>query len=104
MRARRLDVVDAYVADGRAAVYTTHGMVVLLSELATSAWTALGEEWVEAGEVAQRLVVEFGDPGPGEAEQLTEGALRSLAEMALVELDDDTGSGADGEPVGSGPA
>ena len=88
MRARRRDVVDEYVEDGRAAVYTTDGMVVLLSDLATSAWLALGAEWTSAESIATRLVSEYGDPGEGDAGQLTEAALRSLAEMALVELDD----------------
>jgi hypothetical protein len=39
--------------------------------------------------VAAELVRRFGDPGDGQAEQLTEEALRSLAEMALVELDEE---------------
>ena len=45
MRARRLDVVDEYIEDGRAAVYSSRGMVLLLSELATTAWEVLGDEW-----------------------------------------------------------
>jgi hypothetical protein len=95
MRARRLEIVDEYVEDGRAAVYTTAGMVVLLSALATTAWGLIGEEWVTSAQLAERLVHEFGDPGdPGDrddkaAERLTEDALRSLAEMSLVELDED---------------
>jgi hypothetical protein len=95
MRARRLEIVDEYVEDGRAAVYTTAGMVVLLSALATTAWGLLGEEWVTSSQLAERLVREFGDPGdPGDpddraAERLTEEALRSLAELSLVELDED---------------
>ena len=88
MRARRLGVVDEYVEDGRAAVYTTQGMVLLLSELASSAWGALGESWVSSTEVAAALIAEFGDPGEGDGLRLTEDALRSLAEMALVELDE----------------
>jgi hypothetical protein len=39
MRVRREQVVDVYVEDGRAAVYSNRGMVVLLSELATTAWS-----------------------------------------------------------------
>lgn len=88
MRARRMDVVDEYVEDGRAAVYTTQGMVVLLSELATSAWAVLGDEWVPTTRIADHLVLEFGDPGDGAADRLTQEALRSLAEMSLVELDE----------------
>jgi hypothetical protein len=87
MRARRLDVVDEYLEDGRAAIYTSEGMVVLLSGLATSAWQVLGTEWTPVSDVAEVLVREFGDPGDGEAHDLTTEALRSLAEMSLVELD-----------------
>lgn len=113
MRARRLEIVDEYVEDGRAAVYTTAGMVVLLSELATSAWGLLGDDWVASAQLAERLVDEFGAPGdpedsddsgePGDADgphdphdpddrsadRLTEDVLRSLAEMSLVELAED---------------
>lgn len=86
MRVRRQEVVDEYVEDGRAAVYTTLGMVLLLSELATSAWLALGDDWVSSTEVAEALVREFGDPGDGQADRLTEETLRTLAEMDLVHL------------------
>ena len=87
MRVRRLEVVDEYVEDGRAAIYTTPGMVVLLSELATSAWSLLGDDWVAVSQIVSHLVEEFGDPGDGAADRLTEEALRSLAEMSLVELE-----------------
>jgi hypothetical protein len=89
MRARRHPVVDEYVEDGRAAVYSDEGMVVLLSELATKAWELLGADWVAAEEVSAELVREFGDPGDGEAGTLTEGALRSLAELRLVDLEEE---------------
>jgi hypothetical protein len=88
MRVRRVEVVDAYVEDGRAAVYSTRGIVMLLSPLATTAWSVIGDEWVSSGDVSAALVREFGDPGEGDAAQLTEAALRSLAEMSLVEIDD----------------
>jgi hypothetical protein len=89
MRVRRVEVVDAYVEDGRAAVYSTRGMVVLLSELATTAWSVLDDDgWTDASDVTEALVAAHGDPGGGEAAGLTENALRSLAEMALVEIDD----------------
>lgn len=88
MRARRMDVVDEYVEGGRAAVYTAEGMVVLLSELATSAWAVLGHDWVTSARVAEVLVGEFGDPADGDAAGLTDEALRSLAELSLVELDE----------------
>ena len=52
MRVRRIEVVDAYVEDGRAAVYSTRGMVILLSELATTAWAVLADDrWTSAADV-----------------------------------------------------
>jgi hypothetical protein len=87
MRVRRLEILDEYVEDGRAAVYTNKGMVVLLSELATAAWNMLDQAWMPASEVSEVLIREFGDPGEGEADRLTENALRSLAELSLVELE-----------------
>jgi hypothetical protein len=88
-RARRREVVDVYVEDRRAAVYSTQGMVVLLSELATTAWEALGDDWISTTHVAEELVRRFGDPGDGEADRLTEKTLRSLAKMSLVEFDEE---------------
>jgi hypothetical protein len=87
MRVRRLDVVDEYIEDGRAAIYTTDSMVVLLSGLATSAWQVLGPDWTPVSDVTEVLVREHGDPGDGRAHDLTTEALRSLAELSLVELD-----------------
>jgi hypothetical protein len=88
MRARRRPVVDEYVEDGLAAVYSEDGLVVLLSELATTTWELLGQGWVAADDVTAELVRAYGDPPEGGAERLTADALRSLAEMHLVELDD----------------
>lgn len=89
MRVRRMEVVDAYVEDGRAAVYSVRGMVILLSELATTAWTVIGEHgWVSTEDVTAALIAEFGSPGEGDAGLLTEDALRHLADLSLVELDD----------------
>ena len=89
MRVRREEVVDVYVEDGRAAVYSNRGMVVLLSELATTAWSVIGDDgWTNAEDVTAALVAAHGDPGGGEAGRLTEDALRSLAEMSLVEVED----------------
>lgn len=97
MRARRQQVVDEYLEDGRAAVYTTAGMVVLLSELATAAWDALGDDWVPATEIVEVLVRQFGQPGDGEADILTQEALRSLADLSLIELDEVAESPVPGE-------
>jgi hypothetical protein len=89
MRVRRQEIVDEYVEDGRAAVYTTAGMVVLLSELATSAWQMLGPDWIETDRIAARLVEQHGEPADGSSEDLTARALRSLAELSLADLDAD---------------
>jgi hypothetical protein len=89
MRVRRVEVVDTYVEDGRAAIYSMRGMVVLLSELATTAWSVLGDDaWTTSAEVTDALVATYGDPGDGAAGRLTEDALRTLAEMSLVEIDE----------------
>jgi len=89
MRARRRSVVDEYVEDGRAAVFSEQGMVIVLSELATLAWSVLGHAWTPADRVAAALVAEFGAPAEEEgALVLTEQALRTLAEHALVDLDE----------------
>jgi hypothetical protein len=89
MRARRRAVVDEYVEDGRAAIYSREGMVLLLSELGTHVWGALGDDWVVADRVAAALVVEFGEPTGGDAAEMTETVLRSLAGMDLVDLDEE---------------
>jgi hypothetical protein len=88
MRARRRAVIDEYVEDGRAAVFSEEGMVVVLSELATTAWSVLGDDWTSADAVAAALVAAFGAPADESgALVLTEQALRTLSEHALVELD-----------------
>jgi hypothetical protein len=87
MRARRRTVVDEYVEDGRAAIYSEDGVVVLLSELATKAWGLLSDGWTPADRVTAALVGEFGEPPDGGAAALTEHALQSLADLHLVELD-----------------
>jgi hypothetical protein len=89
MRARRHAVIDEYVEGGRAAVFSEEGMVIVLSELATVAWSVLGDDWTSVDAVAAALVAEFGEPVEADgALVLTEQALRTLAEHALVELDD----------------
>jgi Coenzyme PQQ synthesis protein D (PqqD) len=88
MRARRRPVLDEYVDDGRAAVFSDQGMVVVLSELATVAWSVLDDGWTPVETVAEALVAEFGAPDRADgALELTEQALRTLAEHALVELE-----------------
>jgi hypothetical protein len=89
MRARRRAVVDEYVEDGRAAVYSHDGVVLLLSELGASAWGTLTDDWVRTDQVTAELVREFGEPTEGGAGQLTENALRLLADMHLVDLDEE---------------
>jgi hypothetical protein len=89
MRARRLAIVDEYAEDGRVAVYSEADMVVLLSELASVAWSVLDDGWTSAETVAAELVNVFGEP---EAEtgalEMTESALRTLSEHGIVELDE----------------
>jgi hypothetical protein len=88
MRARRREVVDEYVEDGRAAVYSQEGLVLLLSELGTQVWGALAEGWVTADEVTAVLVRELGEPAEGDAGELTAAALQSLADLHLAEVDE----------------
>ena len=88
MRARRRRAVDEYVEDGRAAVFSTAGVVVVLSELATVAWSVLGEAWTPVADVADALTSRFGSPEGGDGFGATEAALRALAEHGLVEVDD----------------
>lgn len=86
-RARRLPIVDAYVEDGRAAVYAGNGEVIALSELATWAWSALREEWTPVADLAAGLVAEFGEPQGIDPLMATEATLRTLADHGLAELD-----------------
>ncbi len=88
MRARRLEVVDEYVEDDRVALFTMGGMVVVLSELASVAWSALGESWTSAEQISDELVQVFGSPEGGDALGATETALRTLADNELVEVDE----------------
>jgi hypothetical protein len=89
MRARRLAIVDEYAEDGRVAVYSEADMVVLLSELASVAWSVLDDGWTSAEVVAAELVTVFGAPdAAADALALTESALRALSEHGIVELDE----------------
>jgi hypothetical protein len=88
MRARRRPVLDEYAEDGRVAVFSETGVVVVLSELAGVAWSSLGGDWSEAEQLAAFLVESFGEPLGGDALAMTEEALRALAGHALVELDE----------------
>ncbi len=87
-RARRLPIVDAYVEDGRAAVYAGNGEVIALSELATWAWSALVEDWTPVADLAAGLVTEFGEPEGIDPLTATEATLRTLSDHSLAELDD----------------
>ena len=89
MRARRLTVVDEYAEGGRVAVYSEADMVVLLSELASVAWSVLDDRWTSAETVAAELVAVFGAPDAQSGElAVTESALRTLAEHGIIELDE----------------
>lgn len=88
MRARRLEIVDEYAEDGQVAVYSESGFVVLLSELASLAWSVVGEEWISAEVVAEELVRRYGEPDSGGgAVGATEEAFSALAGHGLLELD-----------------
>jgi hypothetical protein len=88
MRVRRAAVVDEYAEDGRVALYSHKGVVVVLSDLASAAWWALDDDWADLDSVAASLVEQFGSPPGGDARAATEEALRTLAGHALVELDE----------------
>lgn len=89
MRARRLAIVDEYAEDGRFAVYSESDVVVLLSELASVAWSVLDDGWTTAETVAAELLAVFGAPEvESDALAMTESALQALAEHGIVELDD----------------
>jgi hypothetical protein len=89
MRARRLAIVDEYAEEGRFAVYSESDVVVLLSELASVAWSVLDDGWTTAETVTAELVAVFGTPEvASDALSMTESALRALAEHGIVELDD----------------
>lgn len=89
MRARRLEIVDEYAEDERVAVYSAAGVVVVLSELASAAWSVLGEEWISVDAVAAELERRFGAPdSAGGAPAATRDALRTLAGHGLLELDE----------------
>ena len=87
-RARRLPIVDAYVEDGRAAVYAGNGEVIALSELATWAWSTLPEDWTPVADLAAGLVAEFGEPEGIDPLVATRATLRTLADHGLAEVDD----------------
>lgn len=89
MRARRCEVVDEYAEDGRVALYSQRGFVVVLSDLASAAWWALDDGWVDLDAVTSSLVEQFGSPPEaGSAEEATEEALIVLAGHGLVELEE----------------
>jgi hypothetical protein len=91
VRVRRAEIVDAYVEDDRAAIFVGD-MVLTLSELATSAWLAIGEDWTSAVEVTSALTAEYGaPPPPSDPQAATEGVLRDLADRGVVQLEDDGG-------------
>lgn len=88
MRVRRREIVDEYAEDGRVAVFSSRHTVVVLSELATLAWSVIGDEWVDATTVTTALVDEFGSPGSEEAARVaTEQSLRALADRALLQIE-----------------
>jgi hypothetical protein len=91
VRVRRAEVVDVYVEDERAAIFVGD-MVLALSELATSAWFAVGDDWTSAAEITRVLTAEYGEPPPpADPQTSTEAVLRDLAARGVVELEDHDG-------------
>lgn len=91
MKVRRAEIVDAYVEDGRAAIFV-EDVVLTLSELATSAWLAIGDAWTSVADVTRALTAEYGaPPPPADPRAATEGVLRDLASRGVVELEDNDG-------------
>jgi hypothetical protein len=91
VRVRRAEVVDVYVEDERAAIFV-EDMVLALSELATSAWFAIGDDWTSAAEVTTALTAEYGaPPAPADPQASTEAVLRDLAARGVIELEDADG-------------
>jgi hypothetical protein len=89
MRVRRREVVDEYAEGSRVALYSHQGVVVVLSDLASAAWWALEEDWVDLDVVAAALVEQFGEPPGGDgAASATEETLRTMSGHALVDLDE----------------
>ena len=87
MKARRLPVRDEYAEAGEAVVMLDDGRVVALSSLATAVLAELGDEEVEANDLARALVKSFGAP-PGDADgnQATREALDALSALGLVDI------------------
>ncbi|WP_457207771.1 hypothetical protein [Nocardioides sp. P5_C9_2] len=88
MRVRRGDLVDVFVADGRAAVFVA-GQVVVLSEMATvilEATPTVGSTTLE--QLTATVVAEFGPPEPpDQARGLILDHVEDLTSHAILEWD-----------------
>jgi hypothetical protein len=79
-------VLDEYVDEDEIVLFV-EGKVVALSALATAALFAVESEWTDSATIAAHLEGRFGEPPVGvDALEVAESTLRSLAELAIVEL------------------
>jgi hypothetical protein len=85
VKVRRVPLVDEYVEDGESAVLVGD-RVLVLSPLATTVLSLLGEEWTEVSWVAERLAMDFGAPVRDDTERATIRALWHLSEQGLLVL------------------
>ena len=85
MKARRLPVVDEYVHGDQVAVFVD-GRVLVLSVVASTVLSAVGETWRSISAIASDVIVSVGEPPVGSPEDAVAGVLSDLAELALVEV------------------
>jgi hypothetical protein len=87
MRARRLPVLDLYVADDECVVFVGD-QVIALSSRATAALLSVEAEWTPEDAVMSALVAALGDPPAGlSLVATTRATLDELERTGLVELD-----------------
>lgn len=86
MTVRRVPCVDEYVEGGESAVLSDD-QVFVLSPLATTILAVIGEDAVDVTDIAVVLGESFGEPPDGTGLVVaTTAAIRSLAEIGLVEM------------------
>ena len=85
MRARRLPVVDEYLDGDQLAVFVGN-TVVVLSEVASAALGAVGEQWTELAAITSAVIDGVGSPPAGSPHDAVAAILSYLAERNLVDL------------------
>ncbi len=87
MRARRLPVLDLYIADDESVVLVGD-RVIALSGRATAALLSVEAEWTPEDTVVSELLVALGEPPAGVSlADVTRATLDELARLGLLELD-----------------